>query len=594
MAGTMGGMYVGVTGLMASHNALNTTAHNLANVKTTGYSRQQVLQSDLTYNKLGVNAISVNQKGLGTRVSSTRQVRDKYLDIEYRKEFSRCKYYQAKYDTFAEVENYFGETEKTSFQLTMNKFWTSISELQKEPNSIVARNSLIANASALIENATHIYNQMSDYQMDLNTQVEDSVTKINKLAQKIFDLGINIVKAEASGSESANDMRDARNQALDELAGIIDIEVREDEIGYIDVYAEDHLLVTVDRTFELGTKPISDSNRLLTVYWKVDGTETYHLSRIPNTDEGTDVGSLKGILMARGGLSTNYTDIPIKPFESKPIPGQFATNEEYQNALALWHDYEDKLNTYNTYIEPCAIPNIMAQFDQLIHGITTKVNDILCPNTTITAMDGTKYTILDEDAAGIGMGNGNEFPGTELFVRKGYSRYEKQTISVDDGFGNPVNKTVYVYKEEDPSDNYSLYTLGELQVNDALLKNPSLLPLSTKDKGENQKVVDQMLQAWSDEFAALNPNTLVKNNFSNYYADMIGDFADKAFTCDSIATSQEIMTNEINNQRQEVVGTSSDEELTNLIKFQQAYNASSRYVTAVAEMIEHIIERLGA
>ena len=49
----------------------------------------------------------------------------------------------------------------------------------------------------------------------------------------------------------------------------------------------------------------------------------------------------------------------------------------------------------------------------------------------------------------------------------------------------------------------------------------------------------------------------------------------------------------VNNQRQQVIGVSSDEELTYMIKFQNAYNASSRFINVVDEMIEHLITKLG-
>ena len=61
----------------------------------------------------------------------------------------------------------------------------------------------------------------------------------------------------------------------------------------------------------------------------------------------------------------------------------------------------------------------------------------------------------------------------------------------------------------------------------------------------------------------------------------------------TISENQVTATREIDNKRQEIAGVSSDEELTNMIKFQSAYNASSRYINVISEMLEHIIERLG-
>ena len=88
-------IYVGVSGLQSSQTALNTTAHNLANVYTKGYTRQLSFTSDRTYNKLGNSATSAMQVGLGVTTSSTSRVRDILLDAQYRKETGRQGFYDA-------------------------------------------------------------------------------------------------------------------------------------------------------------------------------------------------------------------------------------------------------------------------------------------------------------------------------------------------------------------------------------------------------------------------------------------------------------------------------------------------------------------
>jgi flagellar hook-associated protein 1 FlgK len=239
------------------------------------------------------------------------------------------------------------------------------------------------------------------------------------------------------------------------------------------------------------------------------------------------------------------------------------------------------------------VNNIIAQFDQLIHGVVTKINDILCPNTEVTAViNGEKTTVkvLDTEKAGRGMGEDNkQVQGTELFVRSHQSRYTMQTLTLDDG----TTDTFYVYNEEDENSGISLYSLGNIEVNDELLKNPSLLPLTNLQQEELQDVADQLIKVWQEDFATLGPNSLVTNNFMGYYKEMVADFANKGSTYSGIADSQNQAVQEINNQRQTVVGVSTDEELSNLIKYQQGYNASSRYFTVVSEMVEHLIEKLG-
>ena len=559
MSGTMGRMYIGTSGLQAHQNAINTTAHNLTNLNTEGYSRQQVLLTDLAYQNLGYTKVGIKQTGLGTRVEETRTTRDKYLDQKYRLQYSRQNYYEAKYGVIEEVQEFFGETEGSTFQDYMKNLWNSIQDVQREPNSFVKRTALVATAGSFITRANEIYTQLVDYQKNLNSEIEKKADKINQLASTIYDLNQKILKSE-SGVESANDYRDARNQALDELSGLISIEIKEQTNGTVNVYAEEHLLVA----------------DLLTVYWKSDDTDVFNFRRTSVAGDKSDTGSLKGMLSARGDYTPDYTDIPLRE--------NYGTEADYQTAL----------KNYNQTLSNRDVAGLISQFDQLIHGMTTKINDVLCPNTQITDVNGVTYTILDTEKAGKGYGEGNEVQGTELFVRKGVERYHEQTITVLDADGKQQTMTVKVYNAEDPDDYYSLYTLGQLEINDDLVKNPSLLPLTKVNGEEYQDVANQLLELWNSDFATLDPNTLVMNNFNNYYATMVGDYANKGYTYNSIATKQAGLVNEVNNQRQEVVGVSSDDELTNLIKYQHAYNASSRYITVVSEMIQHIIEKLGS
>lgn len=575
MPGTMGRMYIGTSGLQAHQNAINTTAHNLTNLNTEGYSRQQVVLTDLAYQKLGYTKVGVNQTGLGTRVEETRTTRDKYLDQKFRLQTSRKNYYETKSAVISEVEEYFGETEGSTFQDYMKNLWDAVQEVQKTPNGVVERTSLVATASAFIDRANEIYTQLVDYQKNLNSEIESKTNQINQLAKTIYDLNDKILRCEAGDLEAANDYRDARNLALDELSELVAIDIKQQSNGVVTVYAEEHLLVAEDRVFEMSTKPVEPGSDLLTVYWKADETPVFNLRRTVVEGDNTDAGSLKGMLSARGDYTPNYTDIPFRE--------NFATEAEYQNAL----------DEYNRSLSNRDVASLISQFDNLIHGMVTKMNDVLCPNKTITDVNGNTYQVLDTDKAGKGYGEGNEAQGTELFVRKNVERYQTQTITYVNDNGQTVTDTFQVYNEEDADDYYSLYTLGQIEINDALVKNPSLLPLTTVSGQEYQDIANQLLDLWNQDFSTLDPNTLVMNNFNNYYATMVGDYSNKGYTYASVADKQAGLVNEVNNQRQEILGVSSDDELTNLIKYQHAYNASSRYITVVSEMIEHIIEKLG-
>lgn len=562
----MSSLYIGVSGLGASQNSLNTTAHNLANVGTTGFVRQQVLQSDSTYLKWGVTHLSTLQTGLGVDIATVRQVRDSFLDKAYRQEVGRQGYYEVQYEAVQEVESMFGETEGVAFQDSLSDLWTSLEELSKTPGLIESRASVVQNAESFLKRAGIIQDQLKEYQVNLNTQITDKVDRVNDIADQIDTLNDKISRYESNGLENANDLRDERNNLLDELGQIVNITYKENSNGIVSVNAEGVPLVTEDSAYKMGTAKVSDSSDLLKPVWLSYGNvDVFNLDRPASAQDNTDVGSLKGLLVTRGNDTANYTDMLKSP--------------------------EDFDKTVNTSV----IMTVQAQFDQLIHGVVTALNDIFSPNKTVdatTPADGTTITILDKDNAPVGMDKDYTM-GEALFNRKTVDRYRPITAAEAAKYGVPADSLVY--NEEDPDDTYSLFTLGQIEVNPDIKSNYSLIPLSSNSKtGEvDAKAAEALVTKWKEPFATISPDTLTMNTFKDYYTAFIGDIATRGDQLNSISENQATLSGNIDDQRQQVAGVSSDEELTNLIKYQHAYNASARYINVIDEMLEHVISTLG-
>lgn len=571
--GSMSSLFIGVSGLQSSQSALNTTAHNLTNVDTTGYTRQQILLKDTTYQSLGVGHVSLNQVGIGVNVDLVRQVRDAFLDKAYRLEVGRQGFYEAQYTATEEVENIMGELQGVAFQDSMKDLWNTTQELVKEPDSVVQRTTFIQTAVSFLERAQLVAKQLEDYQVNLNTEIKTTVDKINDIGDKINKLNEQIVFHESSGVENANDLRDTRNNLLDELGNYVKISYAENAEGRVTVNIEGVQFVTEDSVNKMGTEKISESSEMIKPVWPQYGQDVYKENQSYSSNDNTDVGYLKGLMVARGVKKADFTDMPVRK--------NYASDEEYENAVF----------NYNTTIDTSIIATTEASFDNLIHGIVTKLNDILCPNKEYTYTDKSgvtkTITILDEETAGVGMGAGNQIAGTELFTRKNCPRYTTETLELSDG----STVTVKRYNEEDLNDTATQYTLSQINVNPDVLENVSLLPLNNKDAPSeySDKICSQLSDCWKEDFATLGPNVLTKNTFMEYYTALIGDIGTRGNTSNVISTNQESMVASIDNQRNSIAGVSSDEELTKLIKYQHAYNASARYVNVVSEMLEHVI-----
>ena len=555
----LGSFHTGVSGLNTSQSALNVTAHNLANVETKGYVRQKAVLTDSGYIKWGQSYISPMQTGLGAEFASLKQVRDGFLDQAYRQENGRQAFYGSQYKAIKEVEGLFGELEGVSFQKSLNDLWVSFQELVNEPDNIVARSALIQTSVTFIERSENISKQLNDYQINLNTQILNQVQRINDIGDEIKTLNIRIRHYESTGIEKANDLRDQRNLLLDELSQMVDIRYKEDPQGVIDVAVEGVPFVTQDMVYYIDTIKVNEDTDMLKPVWTAHGNmDVFNFDRETSSQNNNDVGGLKGLLLARGHRQGRYTDIPVR--------------ENYE-------------------IDSSLVMTVQAQFDQLIHGLVTTINDIFAPNKEVALLDGTKAWILDEDNAPVGM-DSNNTAGEALFNRKSMDRYsdiQEIVIINEDGLEETIRARVY--NGEDPADNYSLFTIGEIEVNQRVMQNYSLLPLSsnTGTGDYDMETAREILLKWQEPFATLSPNTLTRSNFNDYYNSFISEIANRGEKLRVISSNQESMVGSIDNKRLEVTGVSSDDELTNLIKYQHAYNAAARYVNVVSEMLEHII-----
>lgn len=571
----MSSLYIGTSGLQTSQNALNTTAHNLSNTDTVGYTRQQVQQSSKAYITLSktASAVAYQQHGLGVTYSRVKQVRDYFLDKTYRKESGRSMFYEVSSNVLEEVEDQLGEMNGRAFQNTMADFWTSVQELAKDPASTVTQGLLVQRASEFVQRASAIYAGLSSYQDNLNRQVKQQVDLINKYGNQILDLNDRIRAIETGGIEHANDLRDARNEILDELAELTSISFSEDATGYVSVQIEGVDFVKGGMCYEIGLDvdpttgfytpfwPQDASYRVLedgTKEYNIDGAEVFDLSIEISSDLNTDIGGLKAMLLARGDHRADYTDV---------APGKYDS------------------------VSQSVIMNIQAEFDQLIHNVATRINEILADAAGVQKGD----LVLENGETLTGVRYAESSPGGYMRGEDGrpLQLFDKVTTESYTKVTGADGREYWVYNEEQEGAQESLYTLQNLSVNQELMQKPALLGFRLTDGSEDQVTADKLKAAFTEEVYTLNPNVQKKVTFNDYYSDMVSQVSNSGYVYRSIYENQLSTVESVQSAREQVVGVSSDEELSNMIKFQNAYNASSRYINAISEMLEHIINTLG-
>ena len=173
----------------------------------------------------------------------------------------------------------------------------------------------------------------------------------------------------------------------------------------------------------------------------------------------------------------------------------------------------------------------------------------------------------------------------QMFSKATTEAYEKVT---------DINGVEYwVYIEEDFNNPETLYTLKNVQINQELKQNPAMLSFMLADGSVDYATANALKEAFTEEEYTLNPNVKKKTSFLDYYTDLVAQVANSGSVFRSIYDSQCNTVESTKNAREQVIGVSSDEELSNMIRFQNAYNASSRYINAISEMLQHVINTLG-
>lgn len=636
---------VGVSGLRTSQSGLNTTAHNLANTNTVGYTRQQNINTDTYYRTVKLNESGKLKSGLGTTVAEVRQIRDIFLDKEYRLEVSRQLFYEKQVECGQEVEDVLGETEGVEFREAMNDIWNNLQDLSTNPESVVNRELFISQTESFLEKAKDIYSAISDYQIGLNNEISVQVNKINAISDKIAKYNGLIAKAEASGVENANDYRDARNQLMDELAGFTYFTYNEDSKGMVQIYINNAPLVLETKGYHMGCEKMKiqefneetqefETNKTSPMYkvvWKDNGYgEVYNVDEAYSKEKKTDTGSLLGLLTARGSGFATYKDMPVEPKESDFYNEDGELDDVGLEAFKVAkEEYKESVKKYNNTTGNSILTRVEAQFDQLINGIVNMINSVFCPEISlkslggilgtnqdgeeITLEDGKSYKILDVVNCPVGADD-DATVGNELFARTGIKRYtvinlDSQVYSPEhvDEDGNEIGLarqnpdgtySLYVYNEEDESDISTMYTLDNLEINKDILANYSLLAVKANEsKGMNgaydQDIYKEMISNWGKEFAVLDPDKLTSYSFDDYYTEMVGALGTQDNIWAGIVDNQEKLTESIEDRRQQISGVSTEEELVNLLTYQHAYNAASRYINTVDQMLQYLIEKLG-
>ena len=371
MASTFFGLSISYKGLQAAQTSITTSAHNLSNINTEGYTKQsaelKAADSLRTFSSYGTI-------GAGVDVVGINQTRDSYYDQKYRNNMSNYGQYESKNNYMTQIEDYLNEFILNGFSKEYSNFFSAVNQLTITPSDESAKNQLINNAKSMSDYFNTLSTNLRNVQSDANNEIKDTVDHINTLAQNITSLNKQINQIQANYG-NANDLKDERNALIDDLSKLVNISVSETDIGnnltdlQITINGNSlvngynyHTLQTVSRD---EPRNVSDAAGLYDIQW-----ETGQPFNIYSTSLG---GELRGLIDIRDGCNGEI--------EKYATTTDDDGNETYKTDAEgnILTDTVSKVDSNTNYK---GVPYYQAQLNQFIQTFVSSINEILTKGVT--------------------------------------------------------------------------------------------------------------------------------------------------------------------------------------------------------------------
>lgn len=552
------------SGLQASQIQLDIAAHNVANVNKEGFSRQRAEITSRFPNQRTFGLL-----GRGVQISNIIRIRDVFLDIVLRQELSTLGAAELQGGFFARIEDIFLEPSDTSFGVRLNTFFDSLNDFSNNVESIPARQAVISEAESVATGLNEIARQIFLLRSNANEEIRNLSSEINSLTSRISSLNVSIRDTELAGS-SANDFRDDRDVLLDRLARLINISTQEREDGQIDIFVSGDVIVNggSDREIEAFPDPTIDPTRgdLLSLRFVDNGNafnvadgEVFAAFNVRDTIL-VDLDSRIDTLAA--GLIQQINAIHSQGNGLRNLSGTISSGNFIAAATALDGGALAFPVTAGGTFD-------VVVFDSMGNETTTTVT--VSAGMTLNGLQAALDAIPNFSSSVV---NGNQL---DLGADAGFTyTFTNDSSGVLTALG--VNG---LFVGTDAT------TIG---INQTIADTPALLSsaFSTDvlDTGDNS-VALALAEIRNTEFFESGTATI-----NDFYESTIVKVGIDANANTATFEVEEAFVREFERRRLEVSGVSLDEELTNIIQFQRAFEASARVIITTDRMLETLINMI--
>lgn len=620
------GLNIGYTGLQAANAALNVTGNNISNVETKGYTRQEAKQ--VAADALRTNT-SYGMAGAGVDTKSIDQIRNEYYDLKYWQNNASKGIYDVKQQYYRQIEDYFTDTDDVQgFNKVFSDMFDALDEVYKSAGDDTKKAAFLSQCKSLTEYFNHMDQCLKKLQIDANNEIQNKVNQINSLASEIATLNKQINTIEVNKIR-ANELRDKRNLLIDELSEIVDVQITEvpiytteggtEESGIyryiVDIAGGQNLVngyeySTLECVARKGEEKVNQSD--------ADGLYDIYLTGLPlNLYGGSLGGQLKGLIEVRDGnngenFSTKgayvqTTDKSVTVTIDKSNPNYDFLTDMNKTTLnpkgtivvgnvKLEYDswsYDKDTHSYTFTLAGTApdatslsgkdcyigvgidyqgIPYYQAQMNEWVRSFAQAMNKI--EKSAQTDMNGTDPTYA-------------EALFTSGSDEKKFDEYDYESGCDNKGGTMPPPYHV-VYSD---ADNYTQLTAGNFNINSNMVNDVSKFG-TTKDfmKGQDaQDITELLMQVRTDKTKM----TYRGCSSEEFLQCMTSDVALGASSANNFYSNFDKISKAIVAQRTSTSGVDNDEEALNLVKFQEAYNLSSKMIQVMTEIYDRLILQTG-
>ncbi|MBN2207882.1 MAG: flagellar hook-associated protein FlgK [Candidatus Coatesbacteria bacterium] len=563
---------MGVNSLAAQQMAINICGHNIANVNTPNYSRQEAVLTSSSPNCLGLLQI-----GTGADIAQVVQYRDAYALSQVNLHGGLQAFWDRKNSFISEIEQSLVSTNAQDLGETMTEFWQAVEQVGNGPEGSAERQNLVQTAQQLTSAIRGLNAELNSQRTFANYETSQIVESVNQLAAKIAELNTGITASNANQATPANDLIDRRARALDELSKLIDYNAIEDNQGAVTVFVGDNrTLVSRDQYNKLVCRANVENSSFNDVY--LDDRNSQH-----NITSFIDGGKLGADIQARDKMIVSYLD-ELDELTKTLLK---TVNQAHSKGYAL-RDQSNVTGAYAVYGSTIALNDALN-----LQGGSNLAYDSEAGTFNITITQGGEtvqsVTVAVDPNVDSLQDVVNRINSSTTLLVANVSQNKLQITGLDDHQFVLGKDTGGVLAQLGVNVLLTGFDSHDIQVAAPIAEDPTLIAagatFSTGD-GENALALSKLADK-----PLLKGGTATLNEFFDSMATRAGN---EASTADFQLTQETDNVSFYENLRDQTSGVSLDEELANLVTYQQAYNSTAHFISVVNSMIQTVLDKLGS